>query len=56
VASTDTPIDDLTPDTFADVWWGANGIDALIWADEIPYAAAERHEPVALAAIAEEPS
>jgi hypothetical protein len=21
-----------------DVWWGADGIDALIWADPIPYA------------------
>lgn len=35
----------------ADVWWGASGIDALIWADPIPYgepadASVEAAEPL----------
>lgn len=24
-------------DSYPDVWWGEQGIDALIWADPIPY-------------------
>jgi hypothetical protein len=28
-----------------DVWWGADGIDALIWADGLPYAELVNDQP-----------
>ena len=33
------PVAMVAPDTTAepDVWWGHDGIDALIWADPVPY-------------------
>jgi hypothetical protein len=31
-------LDDSTPDVEPDTWWGAAGIDILIWADDPPYA------------------
>jgi hypothetical protein len=27
-------------DAECDVWWGPDGIDALIWADQVPYESA----------------
>ena len=36
-----SPADEPTPD----VWWGEDGIDALLWADAEPYAYPPKERP-----------
>jgi hypothetical protein len=39
------------PDPVPDVWWGENGIDALIWVDPVPYELPSLKVPVSPALV-----
>jgi hypothetical protein len=51
--STITAPDDVLAEP--DVWWGPNGIDALTWADGIPYAGPTSNS-LATAPISKDPT